>query len=129
MGWDGIRTNKTFKDVFEEEYYQAISSKKIIEYAEIVESNHESTFYVACKRTNGAIGANVILFSRNGGEVLWKEMDEGMGPYGYDCPERILKLLSPLSQIEYVGYSEEWRKKQKHAPKTITEPTKQVSLF
>jgi hypothetical protein len=37
----------------------------------------------------------------------YKDMDETMGPYFYDCPERILKLLTPTEN----EYALEWREK------------------
>lgn len=37
----------------------------------------------------------------------YKDMDESMGPNERQCPERILKLLTPL---KYMGYAEQWRK-------------------
>jgi hypothetical protein len=125
MGWTGINSNRSFEQVFEEEYNESIRSNKIIKYAEVVKTNKSSVFYIAARRANGAIGANVILFERERGEVLYKEMDEGMGPHGYDCPADILQLLSPIKDLEYPGYSEDWRKAQKHAPKL----TPQINLF
>lgn len=37
----------------------------------------------------------------------YKDMDETMGPYQYDCPERILKLLTPTDN----EYALQWREK------------------
>lgn len=37
----------------------------------------------------------------------YKDMDETMGPYLYDCPERILKLLTPTDH----EYAKKWREK------------------
>ncbi len=37
----------------------------------------------------------------------YKDMEETMGPYNYDCPERILKLLTPTTN----KYALRWRKK------------------
>lgn len=37
----------------------------------------------------------------------YKDMDETMGPYRYDCPERILKLLTPTEH----EWAKEWREK------------------
>lgn len=37
----------------------------------------------------------------------YKDMDESMGPYYYDCPERILKLLTPTEH----EWAKEWREK------------------
>lgn len=37
----------------------------------------------------------------------YKDMDETMGPYRYECPERILKLLTPTNH----EWAKEWREK------------------
>lgn len=37
----------------------------------------------------------------------YKDMDEFMGPYNYDCPDRILDLLSPTDS----EWANEWRRK------------------
>ena len=39
--------------------------------------------------------------------ICWKEMDEDMGPYYYNCPKRILDLLTPTSNQNAL----EWRRK------------------
>lgn len=38
----------------------------------------------------------------------YKDMEEGMGPNESQCPERILKLLSPVDQLYAEGSSREW---------------------
>ncbi|MCL6560684.1 MAG: hypothetical protein K6U74_18200, partial [Firmicutes bacterium] len=37
----------------------------------------------------------------------YKDMEESMGPYQYDCPERILRLLTPTEN----EYALKWREK------------------
>jgi len=54
-----------------------------------------------------AITALVSWSNRGYYNFCYKDMDESMGPYMYDCPERILDLLTPT---EY-EYAIEWRKK------------------
>lgn len=39
----------------------------------------------------------------------YKEQDEVMGPNEYDCPQRIMRLLSPLAELPRVGYAADWR--------------------
>ena len=69
-------------------------------------------FYGAVKnKKTGAIIAEVILFQfskNNEHENIWyKEQDETVGPYKYDCPDRILDLLTdPLNE-----WAASWRKK------------------
>lgn len=40
-------------------------------------------------------------------DIGYKDMDESMGPYQCECPERILKLLTPIDS----EYANEWRRK------------------
>jgi hypothetical protein len=44
----------------------------------------------------------------------WKDMDESMFPYRVDCPERILKLLSPTSDENSLGWRQACREKRRH---------------
>lgn len=47
----------------------------------------------------------VFLTSVKGGMFYYKNMSEDMGPYAYDCPESILKLLSDTESKSAI----EWR--------------------
>ncbi|HSA33217.1 MAG TPA: hypothetical protein P5077_05770 [bacterium] len=77
------------------------------------------TFYAAVLGQNEEIGlkdiryAMVFLCEWNNGQFLYKPMDEFVNPYYYDCPKRILDLLSPLSEMPdlKVEYQHDWRKK------------------
>ncbi len=74
---------------------------------------HFRTFYAAVEQVDKQTGerqvwAAVILLSHNPGDghnFGWKDMDESMGPCEAQCPERILKLLTPT---EY-EYAKDWR--------------------
>lgn len=74
-----------------------------------------STYYAAVKslnKTNGyeCVTATVCLTSTNAKDYFnfaYKDMDESMGPYKYDCPKGILDLLTPTES----EYANEWRKK------------------
>ncbi|SFI01582.1 DUF6927 domain-containing protein [Modicisalibacter xianhensis] len=66
----------------------------------------------------------VIKTSSMQGEFCYKSMDETMGPHESQCPMSILKLLSPLEELEQLGvvvgtslkYAGEWRERcRKHA--------------
>ena len=74
-----------------------------------------STFYAAVEKINKATGerqvwAAVILvrhYPKNPYYNFgWKDMDESCGPYETNCPERILKLLTPTDNEYALG----WRK-------------------
>lgn len=71
------------------------------------------TFYAAVERIDGdtkerTVWAAVILLDfakRDGCDIGYKDMDESMGPCEDDCPERILKLLTPTES----EYANDWR--------------------
>lgn len=54
--------------------------------------------------------AAVILYRNNRRDGFgYKDMEETMGPAEADCPDRIMKLLSPVENIPSPGYAAEWR--------------------
>lgn len=73
-----------------------------------------STYYAAVRsfnKTNGYdyVGAVVCLTSTNNKDYFnfaYKDMDETMCPYQYNCPKGILDLLPPTEN----EYALEWRK-------------------
>ena len=65
-----------------------------------------SIYYAAVRYKDNKIGAVVIRTSVDKGEFYYKDMDETMNPYYYDCPASILKLLTPTDS----EYALEWRK-------------------
>ena len=73
------------------------------------------TVYAAIRNLNKGTGAGyifcaVILFKSSDKDGFgYKDMDDGTGPCEADCPERIMRLLSPLSDIPSPGYAAEWR--------------------
>ena len=73
-----------------------------------------STVYLAVqRRPEGAppyVFAVVCLTSNRGG-FCYKDMDEAMGPYECDCPDRIMRLLSPIEALgpDAAGYAQDWR--------------------
>lgn len=76
---------------------------------EVLRSTVKSSVYYAAiknKKTENVF-AMVMLTSVNGMWFAYKDMDEGMEPYYYDCPESILKLLSDTDDKG----SLEWRRK------------------
>lgn len=67
-----------------------------------------ATWYGAMKnKKTGEIWALVCDTSVDGWDFGYKDMSEDMGPYRYDCPESILKLLSPTDN----EWANEWRQK------------------
>jgi hypothetical protein len=74
------------------------------------------TIYVAIRNHDKTTGKSyvfcgVILFKNNERDGFgYKDMDESMGPCEVDCPDRIMRLLSPIEEIPNPGYAAEWRK-------------------
>lgn len=68
--------------------------------------------YLACRHPepggNGRVWAAVVLlrFTRGRMNIMYKEMDEGMGPSESSCPERILQRLTPLPDLTPEAASE-----------------------
>lgn len=87
-----------------------------------------SVWYGAVKLTaTGEVFGMVMLTSER--DRYWfgyKEMDETMGPCCYDCPESILKLLSPTDS----KYANEWRQKchERHEQKKALNRAKVISV-
>jgi len=73
------------------------------------------TVYMAIRSTDRAIGdsyvfAAVILISNTRKHGFgYKDMDEGMGPSECACPQRIMRLLSPIAAMPNPGYAAAWR--------------------
>jgi hypothetical protein len=74
-----------------------------------------STVYMAIKSTDKASAASyvfaaVILISNTQKHGFgYKDMDESMGPCQCDCPDRIMRLLTPISDLPNPGYAADWR--------------------
>lgn len=114
MGWTGIRTKQSFKDVFDNEFrnYNVLQSS-FLKCQRTDDNEEEAESFHAIKAETGYVWGLVILWNRNDGEVHFKEMDEGSGPYTVKkCSKSIIKLLSPISELANPGYSKEWRERQ-----------------
>jgi Domain of unknown function (DUF6927) len=74
-----------------------------------------NTVYMAVKSTDKATGesyvfAAVILISNSKKHGFgYKDMDESVGPCQCDCPDRIMRLLTPISDLPNPGYAADWR--------------------
>lgn len=73
------------------------------------------TIYAAVRNEDKTTGKTyvfcaVILFKNSERSGFgYKDMDESCGPCEVDCPDRILRLLSPVDEIPNPGYAAEWR--------------------
>jgi hypothetical protein len=74
-----------------------------------------NTVYLAVKSTDTKPGrsfvlAAVILISNTKRHGFgYKSMDERMGPCECACPDRIMRLLSPITDLPDAGYAADWR--------------------
>lgn len=116
MGWifTKRRYKESIRDFFEREFnYQKEDGRygKIIDCAIV----NLHTAYIAYE-TNASGKKEVVALvcllqfnpkARDGYNFGYKDMDETMGPYQCDCPERILKLLTPTDY----EYAKKWREK------------------
>lgn len=112
MGWTGLYKDpeESYKDFFTHEF-----GRNVVDVAVA-----KNVAYVAYRGANGGIHAIVVLLKRTTKEpdfnLMYKDMDEGMEPFYYDCPKKILKLLDPV-EMTYpkgsAGYegAMKWRKK------------------
>ena len=116
MGWTSSHrsSNQSVKDYLIEEINETgkTATFKVLDIA-IVKRN---TAYLAVKRTSIDTGksevfAMVILIRYGRGQfnITTKEMGEDMGPFYYDCPARILDILTPTDHTEAVLWRERCR--------------------
>jgi Domain of unknown function (DUF6927) len=74
-----------------------------------------NTVYLAVRSTDKKTGrsfvfAAVIMISNTKkGGFGYKDQSESMGPNQCDCPQRIMRLLSPLAELPHIGYAADWR--------------------
>lgn len=52
----------------------------------------------------GTVSAVVVLIDRRAGEIGYKVVDEEMGPFYYQAPERILTALTPTDNTTAAGW-------------------------
>lgn len=108
MGWTSFPMHKPVKEWFKEEWgndYEVVDSALV----------NRSTLYGAIKKkSTGLIFCAVFLirWSRSEYNFSYKDMSEFSGPSVINCPQRIIKLLSPLNdENDPNGWAREWRKK------------------
>ena len=116
MGYTGIFTSKSFGEVLRED---ALPGYDIVDQHEEkitdTDATDHSVFYLAIrsKEQNYIFGCVVIMkayLDKGRREVMWKEMDESVGPNYYGCPKRIIDRLTPSDEMPYSNeYSRSWR--------------------
>ncbi len=94
-------------DFFKREFDSPSTGGKVLDVA-VVNRNEA---YIAYGRGDRVFAIACILHHRpkdpDGFNFGYKDMDESMGPFLYNCPERILNLLTPT---EYES-ARDWREK------------------
>jgi hypothetical protein len=109
MGWTSFPMHRPVKEWFKDEWsgdiYEVIDSALV----------KRNTLYGAVKKKDtGEIFCAIFLirWSRNYYNFCYKDMTEHSGSYQYDCPKKIMKLLTPLNdENDPNGWAREWRKK------------------
>lgn len=72
-----------------------------------------SVWYGAVKHDNEVFGCVILTSVRNEDWAKWfgyKDMDETMGPYYFDCPDSILNLLTPTDNEQANIWRDKCRK-------------------
>ena len=117
MGWTTYYVGRWKKDK------KALMTKELEQYGDIkvIKASMKGTvYYAACTSTRhpGDVWAIVCLTSLNRGEFGYKDMDETMHPYYYDCPKAILDLLTPTTNENALKWREMCRQPKQES--TIT---------
>lgn len=124
MGWNGL----VYSDLYYNEKGQLDRKKtmdKIYEEVLVRSALVGRFYYAALKRDDGTIYGLVVKTEKDRGEFSYKPIHENEGPYYYDCPNSILKLLSPtdnefaLKWRKLCKEKEEFKKKMRTHPKRI----------
>jgi len=111
MGWLSFSMHRPVKEWFKSE----LSSKYELLDAALVQ---RTTFYAAVKnKETGKVFCGVYLIRwspKSWDNFCYKDISEFSGPCEVNCPQRIMKLLSPLNdEDDPNGWAREWRKRVK----------------
>ena len=119
MGWTTYRkTHKTIKEFFEQQWNQedAEFKKTVLEAAQVGFTEAYAAIEFLNKKTGEReVFAATYLIHYNKGydyNFGYKDMTEHCGPGMYKCPEKIMKLLTPLPETNEEGgvkWATEWR--------------------
>lgn len=107
MGWTFMKKPRDVKEYFREQL--TFNDNKVLDIAIL----HRSTMYAAVHNTkSGEVWAAIFPLkfvpnASDGYDFGYKDMDETMGPVESECPERILKLLTPTDR----EYAIQWRER------------------
>lgn len=109
MGWSAFHLDEPVKDWFIRGFNQRaeVLATSLVKF---------QTLYAAIRdKETGQVWCATYLINFQPKEYdnfAYKNLDEFDGPCRYDCPERILKLLTPLNdELDPEGYARNWREK------------------
>ena len=110
MGWTSFNLPKgTVKEWFKRTWEEG-NDKKVLDCALV----NRTTMYGAIQKiSTGEVFCAVYMISWSKGyyNFTYKDMTEFSGPCQHNCPQRIMKLLTPLDENDSQNnYAIEWRK-------------------
>jgi hypothetical protein len=115
MGWlfqnDKLRHQTPVEYITREFTYESATTSATVISAAAV----GGTIYAAVRNHDKTTGKSyvfcaVVLFKNNERDGFGhKDMTEAMGPCEVACPDRIMRLLSPITDIPNPGYTADWR--------------------
>lgn len=117
MGWTYFELNEKPSDWFVKEWnseHYEVLKVAIVQLRELYAA-------VKDKKTNKVFCVVYLLDynSRSFYNFGYKGMDETAGPYVFNCPESVFKLLTELDENDDAnGYAKEWREKVREKLKT-----------
>lgn len=114
MGWTSYRTGDTFEEVIRNEIAQyPYVVRKVHVHMRDAEDDHmsDAEVYAAVQHPKGHTFALVVIIfdvmEDGRREVYYKDMDESMEPFYYNCPAEIINMLSPTDN----EHAKTWRLK------------------
>lgn len=109
MGWTSFEMHRPIKVWFKEQY-----SDDKYEVLDIAFIKFTQLYAAIRNKATGEVYCATYMISyahKSFDNFAYKSMTEHMGPNISECPERILKLLTPLTGEDTEGYAKEWRER------------------
>ena len=107
MGASGYRGKLTVQRIMEQEYENDGCVVKYVSVKSDSSSNWPTETYVARRLSSGQVICEVVLSEYQDGKTWVKVIDETMGPAVDQCPDTILRLLTPIESET----ANSWRKR------------------
>jgi hypothetical protein len=122
MGWDSLRLDgqmtvakavKFLKNDFREHEFIEVKAVKADKYDEC-----KYVLYAALRKNGETFGCVFLVnwtnynsrYTNASCDFSYKVMEEGLGPFYYDCPESVLDKLSPTDNERALRWREACRK-------------------